>query len=156
MIVETDGCFVDGIEVATGATVGHRTLRVNDYGKIAATFVDVARAAHCAYRPKLTPGRGLAGFAPAAASRYAAQLEGYRAPSRRRTLRIPVRHPTPPLEDLLSRPDLRVNCEPVRRGDLQWARSRGRRYRSLSIVRRWVATTRSSPDPVDCCSKHHS
>ncbi|HZY41747.1 MAG TPA: FmdE family protein, partial [Anaerolineae bacterium] len=27
-IVETDGCFADGIAVATGCTVGHRTLRV--------------------------------------------------------------------------------------------------------------------------------
>ena len=41
VIIETDGCFADGIEVATGCTVGHRTLRVEDYGKIAATFIDV-------------------------------------------------------------------------------------------------------------------
>jgi formylmethanofuran dehydrogenase subunit E len=37
VIVETDGCFVDGIEVATGAAIGHRTLRVVDMGKIAHT-----------------------------------------------------------------------------------------------------------------------
>ena len=41
VITETDGCFVDGIEVATGCSVGHRTLRVEDYGKVAATFVDL-------------------------------------------------------------------------------------------------------------------
>src|SRR5512142_352297 len=40
VILETDGCFADGIEAATGCTVGHRTLRVEDYGKIAATFID--------------------------------------------------------------------------------------------------------------------
>jgi formylmethanofuran dehydrogenase subunit E len=39
-IVETDGCFADGVSTATGCWVGHRTLRVVDYGKIAATFVD--------------------------------------------------------------------------------------------------------------------
>ena len=39
-IVETDGCFVDGVSVATGCTVGHRTLRVEDYGKVAATCID--------------------------------------------------------------------------------------------------------------------
>ncbi|MCB9722404.1 MAG: formylmethanofuran dehydrogenase subunit E family protein, partial [Candidatus Omnitrophica bacterium] len=40
VISETDGCFVDGIIAATDCTVGHRTLRVEDYGKVAATFVD--------------------------------------------------------------------------------------------------------------------
>src|SRR5512137_2299103 len=41
VIIETDGCFADGIEVATGAVIGHRTLRVEDLGKIASTFVNV-------------------------------------------------------------------------------------------------------------------
>src|SRR5512141_2080362 len=41
VILETDGCFADGIEAATGCSVGHRTMRVEDYGKIAATFVDI-------------------------------------------------------------------------------------------------------------------
>ncbi len=41
VISETDGCFVDGVIAATNCTVGHRTLRVEDYGKVAVTFVDV-------------------------------------------------------------------------------------------------------------------
>jgi formylmethanofuran dehydrogenase subunit E len=41
MIVETDGCFADGVAAATGCAMGHRTLRLADYGKSAATFVDV-------------------------------------------------------------------------------------------------------------------
>ncbi|MBT7599955.1 MAG: formylmethanofuran dehydrogenase, partial [Anaerolineae bacterium] len=41
VIVETDGCFVSGIETVTGCGVNHRTLRVEDYGKIAATFINV-------------------------------------------------------------------------------------------------------------------
>ena len=39
-LVETDGCFADGVSVASGCWVGRRTLRVVDWGKIAATFVD--------------------------------------------------------------------------------------------------------------------
>src|SRR5512147_1061230 len=39
-IAETDGCFVDGISAATGCYVGRRALRIEDYGKTAATFVD--------------------------------------------------------------------------------------------------------------------
>ncbi len=41
VIVETDGCFVSGVSITTGCAVEHRTMRVEDYGKIAATFVDV-------------------------------------------------------------------------------------------------------------------
>jgi len=33
VIVENDGCFADGVIAATNCTVGHRTLRVEDYGK---------------------------------------------------------------------------------------------------------------------------
>ncbi len=38
--VETDGCFANGVAVATGCWLGRRTLRLVDYGKVAATFVD--------------------------------------------------------------------------------------------------------------------
>jgi formylmethanofuran dehydrogenase subunit E len=40
VISETDGCTVDGLIAATGCRVGSRTLRIHDYGKVAATFVD--------------------------------------------------------------------------------------------------------------------
>ena len=40
-IVEMDGCFADGVSVATGCWFGRRTLRFVDYGKVAATFVDL-------------------------------------------------------------------------------------------------------------------
>lgn len=39
-IMETDGCGADGVAVATNCHVGRRTLRVVDYGKMAATLVD--------------------------------------------------------------------------------------------------------------------
>jgi formylmethanofuran dehydrogenase subunit E len=40
-VVETDGCFADGVSAATGCWLGRRTLRLLDYGKVAATFIDV-------------------------------------------------------------------------------------------------------------------
>jgi formylmethanofuran dehydrogenase subunit E len=40
VIAETDGCTVDGIIAATRCHVGARTLRVLDFGKVAATFID--------------------------------------------------------------------------------------------------------------------
>ena len=38
--METDGCAVDGVSVATGCSFGRRTMHILDFGKTAATFVD--------------------------------------------------------------------------------------------------------------------
>jgi formylmethanofuran dehydrogenase subunit E len=111
VVVETDGCFVDGIEVATGATIGHRTLRVNDYGKVAATFVDAFLGYALRVSPKADARARACQYAPAAASRYEAQLEGYRYLPAGELLEFRFVTLTPPLETLLSRPELRRNCD---------------------------------------------
>jgi formylmethanofuran dehydrogenase subunit E len=64
ILTEIDGCFVDGLGVVSGCSLGHRTLRLLDVGKIAATVVDTrsdravrvwpradVRVAACAYAP---------------------------------------------------------------------------------------------------------
>jgi len=38
--VEIDRCATDAIQAITGCSPGHRTLKLRDYGKFAATFVD--------------------------------------------------------------------------------------------------------------------
>jgi len=40
VIAEADGYTVDSIIAATGCHVGGRTLRILDFGKVAATFID--------------------------------------------------------------------------------------------------------------------
>jgi formylmethanofuran dehydrogenase subunit E len=40
VLVEIDGCFADGVSVATGCWLGRRTLHVVGHGKQAAIFVD--------------------------------------------------------------------------------------------------------------------
>lgn len=42
VFVETDRCPVDAIQIATGCSAGSRRLKMMDYGKSAATFVDGA------------------------------------------------------------------------------------------------------------------
>jgi formylmethanofuran dehydrogenase subunit E len=51
-IVETDGCFTTGLSMATNCWVGRRTMRVEDYGKVAATFVDTT----CDTAIRVVPG----------------------------------------------------------------------------------------------------
>jgi formylmethanofuran dehydrogenase subunit E len=40
--VEIDRCGADAIQAITGCSLGHRTLKHKDFGKFAATFVDLA------------------------------------------------------------------------------------------------------------------
>jgi formylmethanofuran dehydrogenase subunit E len=110
-IVETDGCFADGVEVATGCTVGHRTLRVQDFGKVAAVFIDTKTKEAFRIAPKLDVRKIADLFGAEGKNRWERQLLGYqRMPIDRLfsfewvTLRVPV-------EEIVSRPGVRVNCD---------------------------------------------
>ena len=76
-LAEIDGCYTDGLLVASGCSVGHRTLRVLDFGKIAATFLDTERRVAVRVWPR--PGiRDAAGaYARAPESHWHAQRAGY-------------------------------------------------------------------------------
>lgn len=39
--IEIDRCGADAVQAITGCSLGHRTLKYKDYGKFAATFVDM-------------------------------------------------------------------------------------------------------------------
>jgi formylmethanofuran dehydrogenase subunit E len=110
-IAETDGCVCDGISAATGCTVGHRTLRVEDYGKIAATFVDVKTGQAVRVAPRLDVRERAYVYAPDEPRHYFAQLKAYQVMPDGELLSIaPVRLRTP-IEAIVSRAGVRVNCE---------------------------------------------
>jgi formylmethanofuran dehydrogenase subunit E len=102
VIVETDGCFADGVSVASGCWFGRRTLRFVDFGKVAATFVDLRTC----QAVRIWPGpraRMLAEeYVPHAPDRWHAQLEGYRVMPTAELLRscqVTVKIPFPQLLD---------------------------------------------------------
>jgi formylmethanofuran dehydrogenase subunit E len=78
-IVETDGCFADGVSVATGCWLGRRTLRLADYGKVAATFVDTRTGRALRVRPHPAARELARAYAPGARSRWHAYLAAYQA-----------------------------------------------------------------------------
>lgn len=110
VIIETDGCFADGVEVATGCTVGHRTLRVADYGKIAATFVDVKTEQAVRIAPQLDVREKAGRYAAAEPRHYFAQLQAYQTMPDAQLLTIQSVTLTPPVAALVSRAGVRVNC----------------------------------------------
>jgi formylmethanofuran dehydrogenase subunit E len=110
VIVETDGCFTSGIEAATDCSVRHRTLRVADYGKIAATFVDVKTETAVRIAPRLDVRQKARDYAPEEKKHYYAQLIGYqRMPVEKLLTIVPVRLAVP-ASALVSRAGVRVNC----------------------------------------------
>jgi formylmethanofuran dehydrogenase subunit E len=111
IIVETDGCFADGIEVSTGATIGHRSLRVNDFGKIAATFADINSGQAIRVSPTLDARQRAQSYAPNETNHYAVQLLGYQVIPDGELFRIRPVILQPSLEAIISRPAVRVNCE---------------------------------------------
>src|SRR5690606_23921660 len=110
VILETDGCFADGLEVATGCTVGHRTLKVVDYGKIAATFVDVKAQQAIRIAPQLEVRETAWRYAPEERRHYFAQLVGYQQMPDEELLTIQPVQLTQSIGQMVSRPGVRVNC----------------------------------------------
>ena len=110
VIVETDSCFADGIEVSTGTTVGHRTLRVNDMGKIAATFVNVKTGRAMRISPVLDVRQHAPIYAPHEKCHYFAQLEGYQVMPEEELFRFQEVILQPSLNAILSKPGMPVKC----------------------------------------------
>ncbi len=109
-IVETDGCFTSGLEAATGCSVRHRTLRVADYGKVAATFVDVKTGTAVRIAPQLDIREKALAYAPEEEKHYFAQLVGYQRMPEQALLTIQLVQLTTPIEEIVSRAGVRVNC----------------------------------------------
>ena len=109
-IIESDGCFADGVEVATGCTVGHRTLRVEDYGKVAATFVDTKFSRAVRVAPHLDVRQKAFQYAPHQEKRYFAQLCAYQVMPIDELVDIQEVQLTIPIKEIISRVGVRVNC----------------------------------------------
>lgn len=108
--VETDGCFADGVSVASGCWLGRRTLRLVDHGKVAATFADTktGQAVRLAPHPDLR-ARVLASR-PQGQKRWHAYLEAYQTwPDEALFAVQPVRL-TLDLAALVSVPGVRTTC----------------------------------------------
>jgi formylmethanofuran dehydrogenase subunit E len=111
VFIEADGCFADGIEVATGASVGHRTLRVVDFGKVGATFANTKTGQTIRLAPQLDIRQRAHLFSPDVKNKYYAQLKGYRLMPEAELFSFKEVALTPALEVVLSRPGLRTHCD---------------------------------------------
>jgi formylmethanofuran dehydrogenase subunit E len=109
-IVETDGCGADGIAVATNCWVGRRTLRIEDYGKMAATFVDTMTSRAIRIIPRREARQQAPEFAPETNQPWQAQLMGYQRMPAELLFAVQDVCLTQSLEKMISKPGRRVVC----------------------------------------------
>ena len=110
VISETDGCFVDGIIAATGCTVGHRTLQVEDYGKVAATFVDTKIGSAVRVAPRIDIRERACSYVQDESRHYFVQMQAYQTMPDEEMMSAQEVTLNMPIEQIVSRPGMRVNC----------------------------------------------
>ncbi len=110
-IVETDGCVVDSIVAATGCSVGRRTMRIVDLGKVAATFADTATERAVRIVPRLESRSLARQYALEATHRWQAQLLGYQRMPDGLLFRWEWVDLAFPLQEIIGRDGVRVICE---------------------------------------------
>lgn len=110
VISEIDGCTVDGISVATNCWIGRRTLRIEDYGKIAATFIDTKT--EVAYRiiPRPSIRRYCEDHVSNVKNRWQAHLVGYQLLADDDLLYAQRVELTQSLEKLISKKSHKTKC----------------------------------------------
>lgn len=111
VFVEMDRCATDAVQSVTGCSLGKRSMKFVDYGKMAATFLN------------LKTGKAVRIFAredsrdkakerfPEIGNKYAAQLEAYKVMSDEELFDVMEVAVTVPAEDMPGRPLRRVRCE---------------------------------------------
>lgn len=109
-LVETDGCFVDGVTAASGCSLGHRTMRLMDQGKVAATFVDTATGRGVRIWPHAESRARALKYAPDAPNRWRAQLEAYQVMPAGELLCVREVELAIDLKAVIGAPGVRVNC----------------------------------------------
>ncbi len=78
VFIEIDRCASDAIQIVTGCSLGKRTLKHLDYGKMAATFVNVATGEAVRVVARDDARERAGGYAPGVTDPREAQIAAYR------------------------------------------------------------------------------
>jgi formylmethanofuran dehydrogenase subunit E len=108
--VETDRCGTDAVQTVTGCTLGKRTLKFIDYGKLAATFLDTETGRAVRIAARETARDAALRFAPDEQDAHAAQLRAYKALPGDVLFSVQDVHMEVDEADLPGRPGRRVVC----------------------------------------------
>lgn len=110
LFVEIDRCATDALQSVTGCSLGHRTMRFMDYGKMAATFVNLESERAVRVVAKEETRWKAKDYFPEIEDKYQCQLEAYKVMPDDELFYREYVHVTIPEEDMPGRPLGRVCC----------------------------------------------
>jgi len=110
VIVELERCATDAVQSVTGCSLGHRTMKFRDYGKMAVTFVNLSTGKATRVIAREDSREKAKDICPDIDNAYAAQAEAYKVMTDHDLFTVmDVRVVLKP-EDMPGRPLRRVQC----------------------------------------------
>lgn len=111
VFVEMDRCATDAVQSVTGCSLGHRTMKFMDYGKMAATFVNLKTGKAVRVIAREDSREKAKNTFPKIGDKYAAQLEAYKIMPDEDLFDVMEVSITLKPEDMPGRPLRRVPCD---------------------------------------------
>jgi formylmethanofuran dehydrogenase subunit E len=111
VFVEMDRCATDAVQSVTGCSLGHRTMKFMDYGKMAATYVNLKTGKAVRIVAREDSRQKAKEYFPEIENKYAAQLEAYKVMSDEELFDVMEVEIKLRPEDMPGRPMRRVQCD---------------------------------------------
>ena len=111
VFVEMDRCATDAVQSVTGCSLGHRTMKFMDYGKMAAAFLNLKTGRAVRLVAKEAARDRAKEHFPGIDNKYTAQLEAYKIMPDDELFDLAVVEVELKDEDKPGRPSGRVQCE---------------------------------------------
>ncbi|TAN40377.1 MAG: formylmethanofuran dehydrogenase [Nitrospirae bacterium] len=111
VFVEMDRCATDAVQSVTGCSLGHRTMKFMDYGKMAATFLNLKTGKAVRVIAKEESRQRAKGYFPEIENKYTAQLKAYKIMPDAELFDLMAVTVSIPPEDMPGRPLDRVTCD---------------------------------------------
>jgi formylmethanofuran dehydrogenase subunit E len=111
VFVEMDRCATDAVQSVTGCSLGKRTMKFMDFGKMAATYVNLRSGKAVRVLAREESRRTAKALFPRIENKYTGQIEAYKVMSDEDLFEVmPVQVQIRP-EDMPGRPLSRVVCD---------------------------------------------
>jgi len=110
VFVEMDRCATDAVQSVTGCSLGHRTMKFMDYGKMAATFLNLKTGKAVRVIAREDSRQKAKEYFPEIENKYEAQLEAYKIMSDKELFVVREVQVRVKPEDMPGRPLQRIQC----------------------------------------------
>ncbi len=111
VFVEMDRCATDAVQSVTGCSLGHRTMKFMDYGKMAVTFLNLRTGRAIRVIAKEEARQKTKIYFPHIEDKYSAQLEAYKIMCDEELFAVMDVNVKIKPEDMPGRPLGRVKCD---------------------------------------------